>query len=1073
MTYAHPEIKKFLGLYVQANSFSLPDGALEQANNVVIAQDGVITKRRGYSIFSEPATGATYNNIFYYQGYLGALYDDRMVWLDSSGNQTTLSLYPGVTVSETNSRIGRSVQANSNFYVTSDNGMLKLEAYNGTVQTSGVPPALDLQARFIAPTGGQGPIGDGSTTGVYGSTQVGWRVTFGRLDSNQNLLESAPSDISGLTLTPLAVTVVGDGSNLTFTTTSALPLTFVTGQQIVVSATDTYDGTYTVTVPTPGGMTFTAASTAGITSGVLTGTGTVATFTSPTALPATLKVGTTVTIVAGPSTGYAGTYPVTSVTGNAFTFASSGSTPNAGGTAYPSFTGEVAYTQTTELEFSVPSEIQDTSYFYRIYRSGQSLSSDSFYNLDFKLIKQLNLTSAQISAGVVFFTDNIIDIFQASAAELYTNPNSQEGELQASTRAPLPQDVAFYKNFTFYANTVSRHTLEIALIGTNSASIGTGDYLEVQLGSLTRRYFFIVGVGNSTVPATAVSGTSTITVTYPNHGFGNGYYVYISNVTGTVPAGIYTISGVTTNTFQFTSTGNSATALDFQGAAQTTGLPIIQLVTDTGAGGIDATARGIVKAINRDQSSLIYANYASSPEDIPGKISFQAKGFGGAFSIRADNSSVGALFSPVLPSSFSSGTQVTSVNDVLPNTIFSSKLGEPEAVPLVNTLPIGSKNKQILRVLALRDCCIVIKEDGIYRIDGDDISNFTSTILDSTVFCLVAQSCALIDNSVMMLSNQGVVKITSSSVQIVSYKIEQLLRPIFGISTLVAQTSAVTYESDRLYLLTTLQPNTTVASTVYCYNTLSDSWSTWDTYFVNGVVGPSDTLYLLTAANVLAKERKLQTRIDYCGQDYPVTVISVASDNLSAVITISVVPESGDIIVLNNVISRIKTVTSVTSNFLVTFYLKTNLVPGSATYYSQYAATVQFAPFHAGQVNRAKQFSQFQVHLRDADISVLSMNFAGDTFGASQTVPWDSVTAGAGQSGWGSSPWGLFDWGLDQGIDLIYTTQPAPIIRVYVPSFAQRSTFIQAMLVHATAGERLEIQEIGYTVRGYGERVSK
>lgn len=991
MSYEHPEIKAFKGLYVQANSFSVPDGALEVADNVVISQDGVITKRRGFSVFSQPS--GTFNTLFFYQGVLIALYNNHIVWVDTSGVQTTDTPYTGVSVLLSGGRVGRSVQANSNLYFTTDNGILKLEAYNGTVYSAGTPPALDLRARFLPLNG---PIGDGSSTGTtIGSTEVGWRVTFGRLDSNGNLLESAPSDISGLTLSQLSGSVSGSGTTVTYTATSPLPSTLVTGMLVTISGA------------TP--------------------------------------------------TGFNGTFAITTTGASTFTFANV--------TAGASSTAVIAgWSQQAILEFSIPSEIQDTSYFYRIYRSSQSLSSASAFALDFKLIKQTNLVAGDLTARVVFFTDTIIDLFQSSAAELYTNPNSQQGELQAATRPPLAQDVTFYKNHTFYANTTSRHSLSLALVSVSLITTAT-DTLTVTLGT-TRTYKFYNGVGNSTVTATA-SGTTTITVTYTAHGMATGWTIYVSNVTGSVPNGTYTITVTGANTFQFTSASNTASQLDFQGVTDGTN-GVIQLVPAgaSPATALDATARGIVKAIDRDTNSLIYARYSSTPQDIPGKLYFEAKGFGNAFTIA---STTPTAFSPVLPQ--------TSVNNVLPNTIFTSKIGEPESVPIVNTLPIGSKSKQILRVIALRDCCIVIKEDGIFRIDGDRVSNFISTVLDSTVFCLVPSSAGLIDNTVMMLSNQGVVKISSASVQIVSYKIEQLFRPILGDASLVATTSAVTYESERLYLLATLVPNQSskaTAGTVYCYNTLSDCWTTWDTIFVNGIVGPGDVLHLISSANVLVKERKQQNKIDYCGQDYSVSIISVAANNLSAVIfPTGIVPQSGDIIILNSVISRIKTVTVQAPNYLVTFYQATNLVAGTATYYAQYAATIKFAPFHAGQVNRSKQFSQFQVHLRDSNASLFAITFSGDTFGASETVNWDATLAGNSQAGWGGAPWGLFPWGLDQGINLTYTTQPAPIVRTYVPRFAQRSTFIQALLVHATAGERLGIQEIGYTVRGYGERVTK
>ena len=54
-----------------------------------------------------------------------------------------------------------------------------------------------------------------------------------------------------------------------------------------------------------------------------------------------------------------------------------------------------------------------------------------------------------------------------------------------------------------------------------------------------------------------------------------------------------------------------------------------------------------------------------------------------------------------------------------------------------------------------------------------------------------------------------------------------------------------------------------------------------------------------------------------------------------------------------------------------------------------------------------------------------------------------------------------------------YGTQPASIVRTYVPRFQQRNTFIQPTLEHASAGEAMNIQAVAFAVRAYGERTSR
>ncbi len=487
------------------------------------------------------------------------------------------------------------------------------------------------------------------------------------------------------------------------------------------------------------------------------------------------------------------------------------------------------------------------------------------------------------------------------------------------------------------------------------------------------------------------------------------------------------------------------------------------------------TAQGLVKAVNRDPLSLIYAQYTSGISAVPGKMLFQAKGFTGAMYWRANTITAGSAFSPALPDSFASGTQVYSRNDTLPHAAYISKYNEPEAVALVNFLLIGSKNKDILRVHALRDSVIFEKEDGVYRLTGDNINNFAVTLLDGTVQCVAPSSSDILNNQVVFLSNQGVCLVTESSVQIISRVIEDVIQPILGQANLSAQTGGVAYESERLYLLTTTAPNSTTATQVWAYNILSEAWTSLTSIFKQAVVGPADVLFYISTANDIQKERKKQTKIDYSGQNYAVTISNVASDALSSYVTMptGILPQKGDMIVKSDVINSIEDTPILISGdtYFVVYKSDCNLVNAdSLNLYSRIESNIKFAPFHAGLVGRMKMFAQMQIHLRDNSISRLTIYFIGDTFGGSASIDWESRLTSLG---WGLFPWGFSPWGQQNSIDLTQGTQPAPMIRTYVPLFQVRNTFIQTVLVHAEAGEPLNIQSLSFAVRAYGERVSR
>lgn len=1007
MSYSYPEIKNFAGLFLQQNSFSVPDGAMEVAQNIIVSKDQIITKRRGNYTYFDPSAG-TLNRLFQYQNKLLAAYETKFVHYADTGvspNETgTETQNTGQTVAITTPRVSRSLQSNNNFYFTTDNGVLKLTAYDSIISQTGAPQGLDISGMLV----------NGVASEWFGGGNiVGYRVVFGYTDANDNLILGAPSGIATLTNPKVEdkAWARSGGGPYTVTVTSN-DHGLVTGQYLTFS----------------GG----AGGTPG---------------------------------------NYEGVYQITVLTANTFSYSVTND-PGASGTV------DYAYGMPVRLEFTVPTEVTTAqTWFYQIYRSSQQLISTGLFS-DFKLVVQENLTSAQYSSRIVFFTDDYDDLLLG--AELYTNENSREGELQANFRPPLCDDVTLYKNFAIYGKCTTRHLLDFALVDTTN--LANADYVEIKVGVVTRRYVAQTGIGNQTTYATCQTAAGDLQINVTAHGLSNGNTVYIANVVGgTLTAGTYFVVSAAADTFEISLTNggasiayNGETSLDVEGVTNGTYPIFILSESASAAVRLRDTAQGLMKAVNRDNSSLVYGQYVSGINDVPGKMRLQAKGFTAAIYLRANTVTAGTAFNPPLPDSFGSGTQVYSRNDQLPHVFFASKQNEPEAVPLVNFFTVGAKNKAIIRILALRDSMIVLKEDGVYRVTGDALNNLVVTLLDSTVQILATSSADVLNNQVVFLSNQGVCLVTESSVQIISRKIEDVIQPILGQPNLSTQTGGVAYESERLYLLTTTDPNNTSATHVYAYNILTDSWARWDNLFKQGVIGPMDTLFTISTANDIQKERKKQTRIDYCGQNYAVTVVSVSSGGLTAVITSpNYAPQLGDVVIKNNVINRLETdgVLVSGSNYAVTFRQASNLTAAdSLQIYAHYDAEILMSPFHAGLVGRDKLFSQMQIHLRDSNCSRLFMTFSGPTYSSSEEVTWVSQLASAG---WGQFPWGFEPWGQQDAIDITAGTKPAPIVRIYVPRFQARNTFIQPRMIHMEAAESLNFQAMSFAVRAYRERVTR
>jgi hypothetical protein len=1023
MPLSNTEIRDFQGLYLQQNSFTVPDGAMEDAVNVMIQSDGIISKTRGWYTFytpeGSPGPEEDIRGLYEFQDKLiYAAQTGDMYWFSEDD---TLDIYSplGVPTLVTGDGagfadfvgLGRSAKQNLNLYMTTNDGIYALENYLGPVRRAGVPPALDLSAE--EGTSSVGPLPPDS--------QTAYRAVFGRRDVNGNLLLGAPSDIATVGVRP-------DGTGYSYTATGVGPYVvtvnvtdnsgFSTGQEIIVTngSDPDVDGTQTITIP--------SLSTTSI----------------------------EFTVVNNP--GVAGTL-------------------------------DISFSREALLVAGLPSEINDTAFewFVRWYRTTASAGLAVSPTPDFALIGEQVITTADIAAKQVTFVDDVDP--GLIGGQLYTNPNSREGEVQANARPPAAKDITLYNTYMMYANVETRQFINLQLVNFLLPNIPYE--FRIRLLATTETYYgYSSGVANQTVAATSVSGTGTITITYNAHGASNGWTVYVSNVVGgSLPAGIYTVSGVTANTFDITSSGNSATGLDFSFVNNGLG-GVFYNPTNLASPAqmITLTAQYLVKSINR-VSNLFYANYVSTFDDAPGKIRVSTKQIYLFDDMRISCDTDNNNWIPPLPTSFSTGVQVKAENHTFPDALYFSKADEPEAVPVVNFLRIGSRNKPIQRIFALRDCLIILKEDGVFVLTGQVIQDFNVSTLDATVFFNTDRTADKINNTVIALSNnQGLVQVTEKSVNIISRRIDDVIQPILGFQSALSTSLGFGHESGRLYYLSINTELLGREPQTFLYNVLNQTYTETDLTFRQMVIGPSDQLYASTTAeqNVIIRQRKSQTLIDFSNEF--MTGTALASDTTTATLTLDgngsslFTIEVGDVIVYNEVINRIEAIEDDgLGNFIVTFPATTNIPtsgsPVDVIVYEGFESSIKMAPFHAGAVGREKQFSSMQLHLRQNSISELNITWGSAYFGSSGEVDWSASTSGNSSSGWGFEPWGLFPWGLADSIRLQAGTTPGVIIRTWVTKFAARTTYIQAVVSHRQACEQILLQALSYAVRGYSDRTTR
>lgn len=474
-------------------------------------------------------------------------------------------------------------------------------------------------------------------------------------------------------------------------------------------------------------------------------------------------------------------------------------------------------------------------------------------------------------------------------------------------------------------------------------------------------------------------------------------------------------------------------------------------LSGTPAENIAITALALVEAINANPSNAtVYAYYQSGFEDLPGQILIEERDVGGsAFPVV---SSRGGAFNPELPAS---GTSQSSNNDEAPNRIYFSKSLQPEAVPILNYLEAGSKDSPILRIVALRDSVFILKPDGIFRFYGESPSNFTITLLDNTATILAPESAVAFNNQVYMFSDQGVVGVSDSGVQVLSRPIESELLRISTFPAFAASTFAVSYESERKYILFTItDDNDTYPTTAYVLNSFTNAWTKWTLSKSTGYVNPADNrLYLASSTDGwIFKERKNYNKFDFSDSSYPVAI----TDSSGFVVTLNDVSNVQVGMALSQGTSA--------ANILeidgldVTVDIFQSWQVGSAEVYTAIKSTLEWVPVASENPGILKQWRELTLVFRDASFQDIEVSFRSNFSRSTESVRLRAFRNAA----WGAFPWGLEAWGGGVG--------GRQALRTYIPLNKQRSLWINPSIVNSRAFTSLSLEGVSFIFEPMSER---
>lgn len=440
-------------------------------------------------------------------------------------------------------------------------------------------------------------------------------------------------------------------------------------------------------------------------------------------------------------------------------------------------------------------------------------------------------------------------------------------------------------------------------------------------------------------------------------------------------------------------------------ASETIGSGQYKLYTSgTAAQNITDTTNSLIKVINRYASNTAtYATLLSGPSDLPGQILLEERSIGGAsFAITA--SARGSAYSPTLPTS---GTTVSSAQDVYKNGVMVSKIDQPEAVPEVNLFFVGDAVKEILRVIPLREYVLILKQDGIFRLTGATVSTIQVAPFDLTTNLLAPETAVPLGNEVWGLFDQGICSVSDTGVALRSYPIDTTIRQLIGtaLSTLKTVSFGVGYETDRRYIIgIPSESGLTSCDEQFTFNTITNAWTRWTRDATTGFLDPTnDNLYLGNGdVNTISGERKSANYTDFADESFSVTISSSSSYDITLVSSSGIIV--GDAISQGSIPYSI--ITAINGNVITVSTLE-SWSAAAATIYPSIDNVVQWKPVVADNPSFVKQISEGQVLFKQVRFDEATLSCYTDMSQGFAATTLTGFSAGS----WGNFPWGEQPWG--------------------------------------------------------------
>ncbi len=498
------------------------------------------------------------------------------------------------------------------------------------------------------------------------------------------------------------------------------------------------------------------------------------------------------------------------------------------------------------------------------------------------------------------------------------------------------------------------------------------------------------------------------------------------------------------------------------GASENVSTNTFKVVTSgSPAQNINDTSLSLIRVINQSASTTaVYAYYLSSSSSLPGQLLIQSRTLGASvFSVVA--SAHGSAYSPALPTS---GTTVSSTNTANLNGLMYSKAGQPESVPALNILYVGSASQPIRRIVPVRNSLFIFKDDGIFRCTGT-AGNFAIDTIDTTVQILAPESAVALNNNCYVLTTQGVVAVNDNGAQVMSRPIEDQLIALEGVSlsALQERSFGCSYESERQYHLWTVSSSGDTSGTQsFIYNTFTKTWTRGTRNQSHALVLRADNkMYVLNpGSSGISQERKSFTYADYTDEAYAVTITAVGGSGTTITLASTANVVAGDLLYTSLAVSSQVASVDYVTNICTMASAVSGWAVGGAFVYKSIPCLIEWLPITAGNPGHWRQYREAALMFKENQFISANLNFYSEISGYTDTVAFSGAASGS----WGTFAWGALPWG-----GVIRTKA----FRTYVPLEKQRCDFLSIQFQCQNAWATFQIEGLNVVFHDTAERMTR